>query len=204
MRFPLRTLPIAALLLTLAFASYSAQAQNILRNSEASVSAFAQFSPDTSGNGITDDPTRSAGGQIAFRHSYHWWLGYEGSYDFTRFAERYSGQPYSYQHNMHEAGASYLVSAPVGFLGFKPFALAGISGVIFSPSLNGGQNVSWQGRPGLNFGAGFDHPLLTDHIGIRIQYRGVFYKTPDFGEAALTTNTTRLTSEPMAGAYLRF
>jgi hypothetical protein len=205
MRFPLRSLPLAALLLALfALAAHAVQAQSILRNSEASVSAFAQFSSDTSGNGITDNPTRSAGGQIAFRHSYHWWLGYEGSYAFTRYAERYSGQPYSYQHNMHEAAGSYLVSAPVGFLGFKPFALAGFSGVILSPSLNGGQNVSWQGRPALNFGAGFDHPLLTDHIGIRVQYRGLLYKTPDFGEAALTTNSFRITSEPMAGAYVRF
>src|ERR1700733_14283265 len=177
MRFPFASLPIAAAILAMiAACAHSAQAQNILHNSEISLSGLAQFSSDTSGNGITDDPTRSAGGQVAFRHSYHWWLGYEASYGFTRFAERYAGQPYSYQHNMHEFAGSYLASAPIGFLGFKPFVLAGFSGVVFSPSLNGGQNVSWQGRPALNYAVGFNHSLLTDHLGIRIQYRGLLYK----------------------------
>jgi hypothetical protein len=203
MRFPFVSLPFAAAVLALVSAVPAVQAQNILHNSEVSVSGFAQFSSDTSGNGVTDDPTRSAGGQVAFRHSYHWWLGYEASYGITRFAERYSGQPFSYQHNTHDFAGSYLVSGPRA-LGFRPFALAGVSALIFSPSLNGGQNVSYQGRPALNFGVGVSHGLLTDHIGVRIQYRGLFYKTPDFGQAALTTNAYRITSEPMAGIYIRF
>jgi hypothetical protein len=204
MRFPFGSLPIAALILAVAGATASsAQAQNILRNSEVSLSGFAQFSPDTSGNGITDKPTTSAGGQAAFRHSYHWWLGYEASYGYTRFAERYSGQPFTYQHNMHDFAGSYLVSGPSA-LGFRPFALAGVSALVFSPSLNGGQNVPFQGRPAFNFGVGVNKALLTDHFGIRVQYRGLFYKTPDFGKAALNTGTSRLTSEPMVGAYVRF
>jgi opacity protein-like surface antigen len=205
MRFPFASLPIAAAILAvIAACAHSAQAQNILHNSEISLSGLAQFSSDTSGNGITDDPTRSGGAQIAFRHSYHWWLGYEGSYGYTRFAERYTGAPFPIQHNMHDFAGSYLVTTPVGVLGFRPFALAGVSGLVFSPSLNGGQNVSYQGRPAFNFGVGVNKALLTDHFGIRIQYRGLFYKTPDFGEAALTTNTSRITSEPMAGVYVRF
>jgi hypothetical protein len=204
MRFPFAPLPIVAVILALVSASvHSAQAQNILRNSEASLSGFAQFSSDTTGNGVADDPTTSAGGQIAFRHSYHWWLGYEGSYGYTRYAERYSGQPFGYQHNTHDFGGSYLVSGP-STLGFRPFALAGASALVFSPSLNGGQNVSYQARPALNYGVGIDHSLFTSHIGIRLQYRGLFYKTPDFGQAALSTNTYRTTSEPMAGIYVRF
>ncbi|GGH03272.1 outer membrane beta-barrel protein [Silvibacterium dinghuense] len=182
----------------------AAKAQNILKNSSAAVSGFAQFTGTTTGDGITDRPTRSAGAQGAFRKSYHWWLGWEASYGYTRFAEYYTGQSYSYQHNMHEFGGSYLVQAPIGVLGFKPFALAGVSAVVFSPSLNGGQNVSWQGRTGVNFAGGIDKALLTDHFGIRVQYRGVFYKTPDFNETALTTGTSRLTSEPMAGVFLKF
>jgi opacity protein-like surface antigen len=205
MRFSLASLPlVAAIIAVIAASAHSAQAQNILHNSDISLSGLAQFSSDTSGNGITDKPTTSAGAQVAFRHSYHWWLGYEGSYGYTRFAERYSGQPYSYQHNMHDFAGSYLVSAPVGVLGFKPFAFAGVSALVFSPSLNGGQNVSYQGRPAFNFGVGVNKALLTDHFGIRVQYRGLYYKTPDFHEAALTTNTSRLTSEPMVGLYVRF
>ncbi len=197
-------LPVAATLFAVVAAfSPSAQAQNVLHNSEVSLSAFAQFSSDTSGNGVTDNPTKSAGGQLAFRHSYHWWLGYEASYGYTRFAERYSQQPYTFQHNMHDFAASYLVSGPSA-LGFRPFALAGVSALVFSPSLNGGQNVSYQGRPAFNFGVGVEKALLSDHFGVRVQYRGLFYKTPDFGEATLTTNSFRSTSEPMAGVFVRF
>jgi len=182
----------------------AAQAQNILKNTSASVSGFAQFTESTNGDGINVNPTKSAGAQAAFRKSYHWWLGWEASYNYTRFADYYSGQSYSYQHNMHDFGGSYLVQAPVGFLGIKPFVLAGVSAVVFSPSLNGGQNVSWQARTGANFAGGIDKALLTDHFGLRLQYRGVFYKTPDYGEEYLKTGTSRLTSEPMAGLFVKF
>jgi Outer membrane protein beta-barrel domain len=203
MRFFRASATFAVLIVAIAAAS-TAQAQKILKNTDISLSGLYQTTQDTSGNGISDDPTHSGGGQVALRHSYHWWLGFEASYGYTRFAERYSNQPFPIQHNMHDFAASYLVSTPVGILGFRPFALAGVSAVVMSPSLNGGQNVSYQGRPGLNFAVGVNKAILTDHLGIRVQYRGLYYKTPDFGEEALTTNAWRLTSEPMIGAYVRF
>lgn len=181
----------------------AAHAQSFLHNSDASLSGFAQFTQNVSGNGITVDASKSAGGQAAFRHSYHWWLGFEGSYNYSRYSESYSTLPFTVQHNTHEFGASYLVNVP-RTLGFQPFALGGVSAVVFSPSLNGGQNVSWQSRPGINFGAGINRNLLTSHFGIRIQYRGVYYKTPDFNDPVLKTGKFRLTSEPMAGIYFHF
>lgn len=205
MRLTRFALPVAAALLAAVAAfSPSAHAQNILRNSEVSASVFAQFTSDVSGDGVSVRSTHSAGGQGAFRHSYHWWLGYEASYNYTRFADYYSGQPFSIQHNTHEFAGSYLVTTPVSVLGLKPFASAGVSAVVFSPSLNGGQNVSYQAKPGANFSVGVDYPLLTSHFGLRVQYRGVFYPTPDYNEAELKTGTNRLTSEPMAGLYLHF
>lgn len=194
----------AALSVLLAGFTAPVQAQNFLHNSEASLSGFAQFTQTVTGNGNTVDATRSMGGQAAFRHSYHWWMGFEGSYNYTRFSEHYSAaRPYAVQHNMHEFAASYLVSTP-SLAGFRPFALGGVSAVVFSPTLNGGQKVAWQARPGVNFGVGIDRALFTSHFGVRIQYRGVYYKTPDFGQSQLESNKYRLTSEPMAGLYLRF
>jgi hypothetical protein len=181
----------------------AANAQNALRNDDISIGGFYQFTQNTSGNGISNHTSKSAGGYASFRHSYHWWLGYEASYQYTRFSEFYSGQPFGYQHNVHEFGGSYYVHG-LSALGIQPFAVAGVSAIVFSPSLNGGQNVSWQARPGANFGAGINYPLLSSHIGVRLEYRGLFYKTPDFGQPALTTNAWRITSEPMAGVYLKF
>lgn len=203
MRFSFRAFSYAALFMFIAGFVAQARAQSFLKNSEVSFSGFWQNTPSVTGNGVTVSTTRSIGGQAAFRHSYHWWLGFEGSYNYSRYSEHYSVHPFAVQHNTHEFAASYLVSAP-SVLGFRPFALGGVSAVVFSPSLNGGQNVPWQARPGVNFGAGIEHGLVTSHFGVRVQYRGVYYKTPDFGEPQLATDKMRLTSEPMAGIYLRF
>ncbi len=193
----------AALLLFSASFAPQAGAQSFFKNSDVAVSAFGQFTSSVSGNGITLGTTDSVGGQAAFRHSYHWWLGFEGSYNYTRFSEFYSNLPFPVQHNTHEFAASYLVSG-TSVLGFRPFAQVGVSALVFSPSLNGGQNVSWQGEPAFNYGVGVNHSLLSSHFGIRVQYRGIYYKAPDFNDAALQTGKSRLTSEPMVGVYFRF
>ena len=202
-RMHFRPLVVAVFFIALGVFTLPAHAQHPLHNSDVSVSVFGQFTTTVSGNGITQSTSDSVGGQAAFRHSYHWWLGYEGSYAYTRFNEYYTGQPYPYQHNLHDFSGAYLFTAP-GPLGFHPFAEVGVSALIFSPSLNGGQNVSWQGRPALNFSVGINQALFTSHFGIRVQYRGLYYKAPDFGEAFLNTDSHRLTTEPMVGVYLRF
>jgi len=182
----------------------AAQAQKALHNDEVSIGGFYQLTSDASGNGITDTASKSLGGEASFRHSYHWWMGYDAAYDYARFTEYYTGQIFGYQHNMHAFSGSYYVHGPVRVLGIQPFAVGGISAVVFSPTLNGGQNVSWQARPGANFGAGINYALLSSHIGLRLQYRGLYYKAPDFGLSKLTTNAWRLTSAPMAGFYIEF
>lgn len=203
MRFPFRFFPYAALLLFFAGFSVSAHGQSFFRNSEASISVFAQSTSSVTGNGVSVNPTDSLAGQAAFRHSYHWWMGFEGSYNYTRFSEHYSVTPFAVQHNTHEFAASYLVTGG-NFFGIRPFALGGVSGVVFSPTLNGGQNVSWQGEPGINYGVGLEHGLLSSHFGVRLQYRGLYAKAPDFNRAALDADKWRMTSEPMGGIYLRF
>jgi hypothetical protein len=186
----------------------SAHAQKALKNDDISVDGFAEFTQTVSGNGITDATSKAGGGAASFRHSFHWWLGYEAGYEFTRYHENYTGvagypgQVFGVQHNQHEFSGSYYVHGPTVFV--QPFAVVGVSAVVLSPSLNGGQNVSWQARPGINFGLGANVPILTSHIGLRVEYRGVYYKAPDFGETYLTTNAYRVTSEPMAGVYIKF
>ena len=192
----------SALCFALLLAS-AAQAQRALHNDDVSIGGFYQFTSDASGNGITDTTSHSLGGEASFRHSFHPLLGYEASYDYSRFTEYYTGQPFGYQHNLHQFNGDYYVHGPRA-LGIQPFAVAGVSAVVFSPSLNGGQNVPYQVRPGANFGAGVNVPLLTSNLGLRLQYRGAFYQAPDFGLAKLSTNSYRLTSEPMVGVYLRF
>lgn len=190
--------PVAGLLV-----ASGAHAQKVFRNDDVAVEGLYQFTSTASGNGINVTTSHSGGGAATFRHSYHWWLGYEGGYEYTRYTNYYTGQLFGIQSNMHQFSGSYYVHGTRAF-GIEPFALAGISAVVFSPSLNGGQKVQWQGRPGINFGAGINYPLKSGHFGLRLEYRGVYYKTPDFSRSYLDTSSFRLTSEPMAGIYMRF
>lgn len=185
-----------------------AQAQKALKNDDVSVDGLFELTQSVSGNGIADSASKAGGGEASFRHSFHWWLGYEAAYTYTRYHENYTGVPgypeqvFGVQHNQHDFSGSYYVHGPTVFV--QPFALVGVSALIMSPSLNGGQNVPWRAEPGVNFGVGANVPVMTSHIGLRLEYRGVYYKAPDFGESYLTTNAYRVTSEPMAGVYIKF
>jgi len=192
-----------AAILAASLSAQPAKAQSYLKNSEVGVNVFGQFTGSSNGDGIEVTSKDSIGGQATFRHSYHPWLGYEAGYGYTRFTDTYSSYPFGVQHNVHEFEASYLATAP-GLLGIKPFGLAGISALLYSPSLNGGQRASAQARPAFTFGLGADFPILTSHFGVRVQYRGLMHQTPDYGQTIFKTGTWRVSSEPAVGAYVHF
>jgi hypothetical protein len=86
----------------------------------------------------------------------------------------------------------------------QPFATVGAGGLIFLPTSVGGQKYNKQTRVPLLYEVGVNCPIITSHLGLRFQYRGLLYKAPDFDAPLLTTNARRQTSELSLGAYLRF
>jgi opacity protein-like surface antigen len=52
------------------------------------------------------------------------------------------------------------------------------------------------------FGAGVNY-RLTDHLGVRAEYRGLSYKNPDFKDPGLAKLFT-VTSEPVVSIVYRF
>lgn len=178
-----------------------------LKNFDGALSGFGQFSGTSNGNGIQDKPTYSTGALATARQSLHFWLGYEINYGYTRFAERYKSPAYGVevQNNLHEVSGAYLVQGPtIPILGLQPFGAIGVGALIFLPTTTGGQRYSQQTRIPILYEFGVNYPLLTSHLGLRLQYRGLSYKTPDFNAALLTTGSRRQTSEPSVGAYFRF
>jgi opacity protein-like surface antigen len=172
---------------------------------EGAVAVFGQFSGTSSGDGVKDSPTESLGTLATFRQSFHPWLGYEVNYSYTRFTERYNTIPFGVQNNVNEVTGAYLVQGPaLPFLGIQPFGAIGFGALIFLPTTVGGQKYSQQTRTPLLYEVGINYPLVTSHFGLRLQYRGLSYKTPDFNTTLLTTGARRTTSEPSVGAYLRF
>ncbi|HTZ58723.1 MAG TPA: hypothetical protein VMB49_11520 [Acidobacteriaceae bacterium] len=191
-------------LLFVVSARHPATAQTI-KNLEGSINVLGQFTGNSSGNGVSDSPTNSMGGLVSVRQSFHPWLGYEINYSYTRFSERYNVLPFAVQDNVHEASGAYLLQGPtIPLLGLQPFGAVGVGGLIFLPTTVGGQRYNQQWRVPLLYELGVNYPILTSHLGLRFQYRGLVYKTPDFGSSQLTTNARRQTSEPTVGAYLRF
>ena len=183
-----------------------AHAQTLL-NLEGAVNIFGQFSGNTNGNGIQDKPTDSLGVLVTARQMPHYWLGYEINYAYTRFAERYKGPNYGIQvqSNMHEASAAYIVHGPtIPILGLQPFAGIGVGGLVFLPTTTGGQHYGQQYRIPILYEFGANFPVLTSHLGLRLQYRALSYKVPDFESTQLRQNVRRQTSEPSVGAYFRF
>jgi opacity protein-like surface antigen len=199
-----RSLSLLFLLLLTAGLGNRAMAQT-LKNFEGAVNIFGQFTGTTNGDGVKDSPTDSLGVLATARQSFHFWLGYEINYGYTRFTERYSTVPFGVQNNVHEVSGAYLVQGPkIPLLGLQPFGAVGVGALIFLPTTVGGQKYSQQNRIPLLYEFGVNYPILTSHIGLRLQYRGLSYKTPDFNATLLTTGTRRTTSEPSAGAYFRF
>ncbi len=179
-----------------------------LKNLEGAVTVYGQSTGSSSGNGIKDNPTESIGALATVRQSFHPWLGYEINYGYTRFAERYNiGLPLGaqVQNNLHEVSVAYLLQGPtLPFLGLQPFATVGTAALIFLPTTTGGQKYSEQTRVPLLYEVGVNYPVVTSHLGLRLQYRGLVYSTPDFNAPILTTGAKRQTNELGLGAYLRF
>ena len=162
---------------------------------KAAVNIFGQFSQSSNGNGIQDNPTDSLGVLATVRQSFHPWLGYEVNYGYTRFSERYSTLPFGVQSNLHEVSGAYLLQGPkIPLLGLQPFGAVGAGALLFLPTTVGGQKYNQQARIPLLYEVGVNYPILTSHFGLRLQYRGLVYKTPDF-------NCT--TYQPMPGGKPR-
>jgi len=89
-------------------------------------------------------------------------------------------------------------------LRLDPYVLAGAGALTFNP---GGNTLiagaDTQTRAAFVYGGGADFPL-THHFSLRAEYRGLVYKTPDFGLRALNTDTVTHTAQPSAGIVFRF
>jgi hypothetical protein len=75
--------------------------------------------------------------------------------------------------------------------------------------------ASQQTKPAFLYGGGLDYrvfsriPLirrssLTNHLALRLQYRGLLYKAPDFKVQNLFTGARGHTAEPTIGLVVKF
>lgn len=213
---PPRILLLAALLLPLAAGAQSEgnlsasavpaapQAQQSQWRYDGALSGFAQITGATNGNSIREDTSESLGGLASFRQPYRPWLGYEVNYGFTRFSEYYNKGVTAVQNNVQQFSAAYLFQSPKPMsYHLEPFATIGFGVLIFSPTHVTNASVSTQLLPAFVYSIGVNRPV-TARWGVRVQFRGLHYKTPHYNQLLLDTYRLRTTMEPTVGVYYRF
>lgn len=177
--------------------------------SEISVQGTGFFTKDTSGQGTTQRTTNTGGFLVGYRYNLTPWLAAEAVYGYDRNSQHYFGSSgfSRVQANIHQATGGFVVRIPTYHrLRLSPYVLAEGGALVFDPTGNTFGTVPGAQRQTTGvfaYGGGADFPLIK-HVGLRAEYRGLVYSAPDFGLAALNTNTVTHTAQPSAGLVFRF
>ncbi len=198
----------AAAMAATCFAGAALQAQT-----DVALSVYGAFSGTTNANGVQQSPANAAGGMLEVRHISNPVLGFEGTYSFNRANQHYAalldcpgiGCPTtlaaSVKANAHEVTFDWIPS--IKLANFRPFGVLG-AGLLLNVPVSGQSTFETQTstKAVYVYGAGLDWGLLP-HLGLRAQYRGNLYKTPDVTKLFGSSNVFTHTAEPMIGVYFR-
>jgi opacity protein-like surface antigen len=180
---------------------------------DVAASVYGAFSGTTTGNGTVQSPSNSAGVLLEVRHIANPLLGFEGTYSYNRADQYYrvdfacpvgivpcAPPPVSVSANGHEFTGDWIPSVKIGNL--RPFGVLGIGALLNQPSSSLSGTTQSQTKAVYVYGAGLDWGILP-HIGLRFQYRGNLYKSPNLSTLYSSTNSFTHTAEPMIGVYFR-
>jgi len=161
----------------------------------------------TTGNGITDDPTRAGGFSAGYTFMFNNWMGVEGTYGWTRNTQNYSGDfgTATVQANMHQYSGAVVLRPGLHLPRVQPYFLAGPGALRFSPtdSLANMEGALSQTKAAFIYGGGADFNM-TRRIGLRVDYRGFVTKPPDFTLSSLTVGSTTHLAQPSVGVFFKF
>ncbi len=167
----------------------------------------------------TQGTSPSAGVFGTFHQQFSGWLGYDVNFGYTQTDEEHSvgtiltvdGLPTSAtfaksanRMNVYEFSVGYVVKAPTSSHRIQTFAEGGPGEMIYQPVAppNG---LAYNNRKlaGM-FGVGADL-RMTEHLGLRIEYRGLLTKTADSHFSAVATQSVfTVISEPTVSLKYTF
>ena len=167
----------------------------------------------------TQSSSPSAGVLGTFHQSIRPWLGYNVNLGYTRFTQNYSytagftskapvsglgNANYSRASlgtNMYELTLAYVAEGP-RHKRLRTFAQFGGGGLFFLPT--DASYANQQTRPTMVFGTGLEYKF-GNRLGIRAEYRGLFYKGPDFAAGVSTIQRLfTVTNAPSISLVYRF
>ena len=177
---------------------------------DVALSGAGVFSKTTTGNGITNSPTKSGAYLLTGRfranhlHSFAFNIGH------TYNSQVYSVPPDTYRvkAGITEITGAYFLS-PIQTEKTEVFIFGGGGQLRFSPGktyidgFEAGFPVSQRNPLAILYGVGADRKVWKA-LAVRLQYRGLAYKAPDFGVHNLTTGGRGNLSEVAVGIVVKF
>jgi hypothetical protein len=191
---------------------------------DVSLNGGAVLSKQSEGNGTVLTPTNSANILVTGRYRFSERSSVEVNYGHTANSQIYFASPLTYRvkNTIGEYSGAYVFSFFQSER-VEPFVFAGAAALVFYPgySLNTVNDVqtyipaSQQTKPAFLYGGGLDYrifslvPLirrssLTNHLALRLQFRGLLYKAPDFKVQNLFTGDRGHMAEPTIGVVVKF
>ena len=165
--------------------------------------------------------TPSAGVLTTFHQQFHAFSGYQVNFGYTRLVENYTTATTGFQTptgavvgeytrgsigtNVYELSGAYVAKGPGATKRLQTFFDGGPGMLIFAPTTKQFQG-SVSVRAAALFGGGVDY-RVSDHLGLRVEYRGLFYKNPDFAaviSAVPVSKQFTVTNEPTISLTYRF
>jgi outer membrane immunogenic protein len=193
----------------LVFFATAAMAQ-VEQRSQITVQGTAVITRDSTSDSspLTQHSTRTGGFLVGYAYQFNSWAGVEGNYGYTRNNLTTFGGATgaSVRTDFHEVTGAFVAHFPISARGVRPYALAGGGALIFRPTDDArafNSAIDQQARAAFLYGGGVDFDL-TSHFGVRAEYRGFVYKTPDFGIASLNLDKVTHTAQPSVGFFYRF
>jgi len=201
------------------FTSFAIAQQNRF---DVSLGATAVFSKSSTGNGTTDAPTNSGGFLATAGYRFTAKSAVELNYGITHNSQIYASAPNTFRiHNKATEFTGAYVFTPFETEKAEPFVFGGVGVLSFNPDttfVDGVQtSIPADRRTQIAFlyGGGLDYrifssiPLIrrypaSEHLALRLQYRGLVYKAPDFHISDLFTGAYGHMAEPSVGIVIKF
>jgi outer membrane immunogenic protein len=177
---------------------------------DASLGAAGVFTKQSSGNGTVLNPTNSGAVVATIRYRFNPMHSIEFNYAHTRDSQIYTegADQFRIQSTISEYTGAYVLNF-FQHGKIEPFVFGGGGILRFNPgntyidTFQLPVAVVKQTEFAILYGGGADYRIVP-HVAIRLQYRGLVYKAPDFKGPGFFTGQSGHLAEPSIGIVFRF
>jgi len=176
---------------------------------EVSGSASVLSPPFVAGSGnVYLHATPGYGGLLSYRYDVTPLSQLEVNYGYNQDKEHFSSNRFNYIVHTRVQEISFAYVRMFNFRNWNPFIEVGAGGYIYTPlddsltTINV-SNLKQKTLPGGLYGVGFAYEL-SPSWDLRMEYRGIVMKTPNFGDTNLDTRRYYNVSEPVIGLAYHF